>query len=249
MSRSIIREVIYDVIDGERDYQDALPPTRTDGHPRSVGDYLVMLDEYGRRAKIAWTDNPGDEQALDVVRKIAGIAVHCMEDHGAPRREVTAREADPEEFNGEAAVKAVFEIKSDFDTNLEKVAREAAKRTIVRSILSIRTAIDDAFTSFVDSGGSLHDKSIVIGAERARQTVVQLRQIMKEAIGRVAPIANEVGVSVDELSAGFSSITIGGVKASEAATQLRSTLAGLLDRGYKVGDKNFREILREMAGE
>ena len=46
-----------------------------------------MLSSYIRRAQDEWTDNAGDQAALEVVRKIAGIAVHCMEDNGAPGRE------------------------------------------------------------------------------------------------------------------------------------------------------------------
>ncbi len=86
------REEVYAAIDTERAYQDRLGPERAEfdetGHIRdhSVGDYLVMLQVYVDRAFRAWTDNPGDAAALDVLRKVAGIAVHCMEDHGAPRR-------------------------------------------------------------------------------------------------------------------------------------------------------------------
>jgi hypothetical protein len=82
------RRKVYELIDGERKYQDSLPPSRTDGEQRSVGDYLTMLRSYMGKADAAWTDNPGDEQALDVVRKIASIAIRCMEDHGAPPRMV-----------------------------------------------------------------------------------------------------------------------------------------------------------------
>jgi hypothetical protein len=81
------RPQVYDAIDTERAYQDALPPTRTDGVPRSVGDYVTMMQHYQAKLVAAWTENAGDEQALHVMRKIAGIAVHCMEDHGAPHRE------------------------------------------------------------------------------------------------------------------------------------------------------------------
>ncbi len=80
------RSIVYDLIDGERDYQDSLPSTRTDGASRSVGDYITMLQHYQTLLIAAWTNNPGDLQALDVMRKVAGIAVHCMEDHGAPAR-------------------------------------------------------------------------------------------------------------------------------------------------------------------
>lgn len=80
------RAKVYELIDGERSYQDTLPPSRTNGAPRTVGDYLTMMATYFRRAQDDWTNNSGDEQALDEIRKIAGIAVHCMEDHGAPER-------------------------------------------------------------------------------------------------------------------------------------------------------------------
>jgi hypothetical protein len=76
------RRSVYKAIDRERDYQESLGPDRSDGNQRSVGDYCTMLSSYTAKLIAAWTDNPGDTQALDVFRKIAGIAVHCMEDHG-----------------------------------------------------------------------------------------------------------------------------------------------------------------------
>jgi hypothetical protein len=85
------REAVYKAIDSERDYQDHLSCDRTElcnaeDKTRPVGDYLVMLDSYTRKAKDAWTDHAGSDAALEVMRKIAGIAVHCMEDNGAPSR-------------------------------------------------------------------------------------------------------------------------------------------------------------------
>ena len=80
------RADVYKLLDGERNYQDNLPGTRTDYKDRTVGDYITMLHHYMNKLDEAWTMNPGDEQALDVIRKIGGIAVHCMEDHGAPAR-------------------------------------------------------------------------------------------------------------------------------------------------------------------
>jgi len=80
------RTEVYNAIDSERHYQDNLPTTRTDGSDKTVGDYLTMIESYRRRANDAWTDNPGTVEALHVIRKIAGIAVRCMEEHGAPHR-------------------------------------------------------------------------------------------------------------------------------------------------------------------
>ena len=86
------RKQVYKRLDGERFYQDHLPKDRTSGLKHTVGDYLVMLNYYMDKANEAWTMNAGDEDALDVGRKIGGIAVHCMEDHGAPEREMDGLE-------------------------------------------------------------------------------------------------------------------------------------------------------------
>lgn len=82
------RAKVYELINGERSYQDTLPPSRTDGSSKTVGDYLVLLDVYIRRAKDDWAGNAGYEQSLDEIRKIAGIAVRCMEEHDAPARSI-----------------------------------------------------------------------------------------------------------------------------------------------------------------
>ena len=83
VAKKITRKKVYKVIDGERDYQNYLGSDRMDGSDHSVGDYLTMMDTYFRRAKDAWTNNPGDVASLKEIRKVAAIAVRCMEEHGA----------------------------------------------------------------------------------------------------------------------------------------------------------------------
>lgn len=83
------RKEVYKVIDGERKYQDNMkvgPNGRTDGRKKSVGDYLALLDVYVRKAQDAYSGRPGDEPSLHEIRKVAAIAVQCMEVHGAPVR-------------------------------------------------------------------------------------------------------------------------------------------------------------------
>lgn len=87
------RSAAYRAIDSERDYQDHLKRDRaefpTDGTRsirHSVGDFVTMMQFYQTELVAAWTKNPGDGPTLDTMRKIAGIAVNCMEQHGAPRR-------------------------------------------------------------------------------------------------------------------------------------------------------------------
>lgn len=75
------REDVYKLIDSERDYQNSLGASRTDGSKKTVGDYLTMMNAYLQKAVEDWTFNPGCEKALDEIRKIAAITVRCMEEH------------------------------------------------------------------------------------------------------------------------------------------------------------------------
>ena len=91
--KRINREHVYAAIDSERDYQDHLKKDRTsnptDGTrsiDHTVGDFVTMMQHYQTQLVKAWTANPGDQEALNVIRKIGGIAVNCMEQHGAPHR-------------------------------------------------------------------------------------------------------------------------------------------------------------------
>jgi len=93
------RKEVYRIIDTERDYEDELHLERTlsleDRTPQqSVGDFLTLLDTYVRRAQDEYSDKAGNIAALDVVRKIAGIAVFCMELHGAPERKSNKKHKD-----------------------------------------------------------------------------------------------------------------------------------------------------------
>lgn len=82
------RAIVYSAIDGERAYQDERPLSVGDGKTKSVGEHIVLLQHYQHKAVEAWTDNQGDREALEVIRKVAAIAVRCMEEHGAPMRQV-----------------------------------------------------------------------------------------------------------------------------------------------------------------
>lgn len=93
--KRIDRAKVYAAIDSERSYQDYLKKDRTsnptDGTrsiDHTVGDFVTMMQHYQNQLVEAWTANPGDAQAMEVMRKIGGIAVNCMEQHGAPKRVV-----------------------------------------------------------------------------------------------------------------------------------------------------------------
>jgi hypothetical protein len=77
------------VIDKERDYQDNLnkgPNGRTDGQTKQVGCFLSLMHHALNDAHKQYYEQQGDTHALHMVRKIAALAVQCLEIHGAPPR-------------------------------------------------------------------------------------------------------------------------------------------------------------------
>jgi hypothetical protein len=87
------RDEVYKAIDGERDYQENLPPNRSEDAKRirMVSEYLTMLDHYVRHAQDAWTLRAGIDVPLHDMRKIGALAVRCMEEWGAPERGEAAK--------------------------------------------------------------------------------------------------------------------------------------------------------------
>lgn len=80
---SLTRNEVYRIIDSERAYQD---DKWLHDQPKGVAEYLVLLDDYLAEAKRAWTRNAGDAAALEIMRKLGGIVVHCLEENGGPYR-------------------------------------------------------------------------------------------------------------------------------------------------------------------
>lgn len=79
---------VIDAINEELIYQSTLEGSgRADAKEHGVSGQIVSLASYARKAEDAWTFNPGDEASLDVLRKIAGIAIRALETYGCPRRQ------------------------------------------------------------------------------------------------------------------------------------------------------------------
>lgn len=81
------REDVYATLDGERTFQNSRFP-RGNLSDFSIGEELLLIEEYVRKARAYWTKEAAGEEldTLNSVRKIAAIAVRCLEKHGAPRR-------------------------------------------------------------------------------------------------------------------------------------------------------------------
>ena len=87
------RTEVYAAIDTERAYQDARWPQNGQPgfpNPLTIGEFVLLLEQYAAEARAEWAREKRPEmRTLNIVRKIAGIAVNCMEQHGAPHRAST----------------------------------------------------------------------------------------------------------------------------------------------------------------
>jgi hypothetical protein len=81
------RKQVYELIDGERDYQNTDP--HDVGHKdslRSIADWLIYIEHHLAIAKVR-VYGPNEELALNEVRKITALGVACMEHNETRPRE------------------------------------------------------------------------------------------------------------------------------------------------------------------
>ncbi len=99
-----------------------------------------------------------------------------------------------------------------------------------------KTAVTDIDTSVNLLSGTINAFGLTAGdteaiADKLFKTIELGRTRASElanSLGRVLPVASELGISLDEVLAGFATVTIAGIKTSEATTQLRGALNALL---------------------
>jgi hypothetical protein len=77
---------VVGAIDDELRYQNNLPACRADDLDHGVSGQLVTLQALGIKANEAWYSNHGEEEALDIIRKIAATAVRALILYGCPKR-------------------------------------------------------------------------------------------------------------------------------------------------------------------
>lgn len=79
------RQEAFAAVDGELEYQLAKfgeNPHEIDAFATYIRQYSKILDEVATQPSEPW-------EKLTVMRKIAAIAIRCMEQHGAPKRDFT----------------------------------------------------------------------------------------------------------------------------------------------------------------
>ena len=86
------REDVYNLIEGERNYQDSLwnESTTTSKGIHSVEEWFYYIEKYIRDANIVLTSEArqvSNPKAMCIMRKVAALAVHAMEQHQTMSRE------------------------------------------------------------------------------------------------------------------------------------------------------------------
>jgi hypothetical protein len=83
MSSSLSREQVFNLINGERAYQDAQAKKWNHAGTPSIESAILMMEHYILECRRAWVSSSDPTLALDNIRKITGVAVRALENHGA----------------------------------------------------------------------------------------------------------------------------------------------------------------------
>jgi TP901 family phage tail tape measure protein len=151
------------------------------------------------------------------------------------------------------AAKAKYEILSNgFTTASEQADVFAASVKFAKTAVAETSTAVDLLSGTLNAYGLSGSQAEDVAAKFFK-TVDLGKTIGSElatSFGRVAPVAASLGVSIEELDASFSTITIAGVKTSEAATQIRAALTALLkpsdaakEAFEKLGVENGQQLL------
>lgn len=79
---------IFNKVSNERDYQDHMCILKGIPLKPTIEGEIVMIKTYVDKMLVMWTENPNDKKVLSEMRKIAGIAVRCLQNYGCPQRDM-----------------------------------------------------------------------------------------------------------------------------------------------------------------
>lgn len=85
----VTRELVFGVVEGERAYQDSLAPTSDTDGKHTVTEFILYMEDYIAEARQVASRTWGpdaDRKALDIIRKVTGLGVACMEQNGVVAR-------------------------------------------------------------------------------------------------------------------------------------------------------------------
>ncbi len=83
------RTIVFNAIGSERNYQDTKYGKGSAGSSlnRTIDEFALYIEEYAVQLRSLAATSVDNWEKLIAVRKVAALAVACMEAHGAPYRE------------------------------------------------------------------------------------------------------------------------------------------------------------------
>lgn len=180
------------------------------------------------------------EKAIAQIETISGNTFRNFGDISSAARELAVSFNTPvlEQARAlyEAVSNQVIKTKDDLELLTQANLFAQATNSSVAASSSLLAGAINAYGLETKDAGKLASQFFVTldkGAIEAEE--------LATAFGRVAPLARNVGVSVAELNAALATLTIGGVKPAESATQLRGILSDLV-KPTEAMTKAFREL-------
>ena len=79
------RPQVFELLAGERKYQDDIKGNMNHKGVPTIEAEILMMEQYLLDARTKWVNSHGNTQPASM-RKVAGMAVRCFENHGCPPR-------------------------------------------------------------------------------------------------------------------------------------------------------------------
>ena len=223
----------------------------------SIGPLLPILGIAGLAGAFGFVVKSAadfEAQLADISTLLSGDSTQAIEGFKKGIEDLAkVTPKDPKEL-GAAAYQIVSAGITD-TAEAMKVLKESSRLAIAG--LGTTEEATDLLTSALNSFGISTDDAGKTAAilfntvKQGKTTVSQLAQ----SFGMVAPIAAEMGVSLEELQAATAALTTTGLQTSVAQSQLRSAMASLLkptkeakDLFDELGVTSFKELITKSGG-
>lgn len=88
------RKEVYEIIDSEREYQrlswgDVQPDGTIVERKKDVESFLLYMEDYLHNCRVYVSHEPNNKLALEHLRKVIALGVHCLEQHETVKRDIS----------------------------------------------------------------------------------------------------------------------------------------------------------------
>jgi TP901 family phage tail tape measure protein len=123
------------------------------------------------------------------------------------------------------------------DVAAATVLLDQANKLAIGGVTNVTTAVDILTTAtnvYRDSGLTAAEASdaLFVAMRAGKTTITEL----SASLGKVLPLANNLGVSFDEVAAATAALTLGGISTAESVTGLRAAMTSILGPSKQASD-------------